>query len=83
MRGVFAIPLLILIALPGVGCSEPPGIGPAASTDRNAANWADWDAQARITEGDYDGAAQAERLAEATRQRADREDLAARAAGQP
>ena len=42
---------------------------------------ADWDAQARITDGDYDGAVQAEQLAQAARKQAD--ELATRATKRP
>jgi hypothetical protein len=83
MRAPLAVLLLMLIALAGVARADPPGVGPNASAARNEAYWADWDAQARITEGDYDGAVQAEKLAEAKRQQADREELAARAAKKP
>jgi hypothetical protein len=37
----------------------------------NESRWADWDAEARITDGDYDGAVQAERQANAARKAAD------------
>jgi hypothetical protein len=83
MRVAFAMLVLILIALAGAVRADPPGIGPSASADRNEANWADWDAQARITEGDYDGAVQAAKRAEAKRQQADREELAARTVKKP
>jgi hypothetical protein len=48
----------------------------ASRSASDEANWADWDAKARMTDGDYEGAIQAEQYAQATRRAAD--DLAAR-----
>lgn len=77
MRPTRFIPVLIipLLALTAAACAEPPTINPAA--EANEAGWAELDAQARITEGDYDGALQAEHRAEVARQHA--EELAAHA----
>jgi hypothetical protein len=81
MRASFALPLLFLLAMPGLAWSDPPRSRPpetAAAADRNEAQWADWDAQARVTDGDYDGAVQAERQAEADRRDADHQEVLAR-----
>ena len=83
MGAAFAIPCLMLIALPGFAQSERPGISPSVSAGRNETNWAEWEAQARMTDGDYDGAVQAERQAEAERKKADQQELAERAPKRP
>ena len=87
MRAVPAIILLLNTALPGLAHSEPPGISPSIDTsvakDRNQARWADLEAQSRISDGDYDGAVQAEKQAEAARTSANQRELAARAAKRP
>lgn len=67
MRPVLAALLLVLTAAFAQAEGNPPDINPAASVDRNEARWADWEAQSRITEGDYDGAAQAQKQADAAR----------------
>jgi hypothetical protein len=73
-RAAFAVSLVILTAAGGPARPDPPAPGASADADRNAARWDEWDAQARITEGDYDGAVQAARQADADRQQADRQE---------
>ncbi len=76
MRIALAVPLLLLTALPVAARCEPAAPGTAAA-DRNEARWADWEAQSRMVDGDYDGAVQAERQADADRR--DAEDQQPRA----
>ena len=83
MRAILSLPLLMLAVLPGLAAAEAPGISPSAAIDRNQAKWADLEAQARITDGDYEGALQAERQAQAARDRADQQAVAARGARRP
>jgi hypothetical protein len=78
MRISFAIPLLMLLAFPNFARSDPSDLSLAATANRDEARWADWEAQARITDGDYDGALQAEQQAEADRHEADRQEMLAR-----
>lgn len=59
---------------PGIG--PAPGSAPSADTDE--ARWAEWEAQSRISDGDYEGAVQAQRQADANRQEADRREMLAR-----
>ena len=82
-----AITVLMLLAIPAFAepAAENPGAaGPsaadsgAAAADRDAARWAELEAQARITDGDYDGAVQAEQQASTERLRAERYQLMAR-----
>jgi hypothetical protein len=73
MRIYFAISLLMLLAIAGFAQPNPAEQSPAAA-DRNEARWADWEAQARIADGDYDGAVQAEQQADTARYQADRHD---------
>jgi hypothetical protein len=70
----------MLIALPGAPGSDQPDMTPSAAADRNQAAWEEWEAQARVTDGDYDGAVQAEQRANEEQQQAERLELAARAA---
>ena len=49
----------MLMALPGLAQPDP--------TDSNEARWAELEAQARVADGDYDGAVQAEQQAAAVR----------------
>jgi hypothetical protein len=78
MRAASLIPMLILLLLPAAARPDPTDIGPSAKPGYNEANWADWDAQARMTDGDYDGAVQAKQQADAARKAA--EERAAQAA---
>jgi hypothetical protein len=80
MRIAFTIPLLILVAMPGLAHADPATINPsaAAAEDRTKAEWADREAQSRIVEGDYDGAVQAEQQADNDRRQADQQDRLAR-----
>jgi hypothetical protein len=79
MRAAFAASLLMLIAGPGVAQPAPADINPPPPIDRNQARWAEWEAQARMTDGDYDGAVQAQQQAESNRREADRQEALARA----
>jgi hypothetical protein len=67
MRAASLIPILILALLPVGARPDPSDLTPSARPEYNEANWADWDAQARMTDGDYDGAVQAEQRAAAAR----------------
>jgi hypothetical protein len=78
VRIFFVVPLLMLVGMPTVARSDPSQAGPAAATDRDQARWADWEAQARMTEGDYDGAIQAEQQADSDRRESDRLEILAR-----
>ena len=84
MRLAATLPLLLVLlcALPAWAQPTQPGIAPAPrpSTDRDEARWAQWEAEARITDGDYDGAVQAAQQAEAERQKAQQADAAAQPA---
>ena len=75
MRLAATLPLLLVLlcALPAWAQPTQPGIAPAPrpSTDRD---------EARITDGDYDGAVQAAQQAEAERQKAQQADAAAQPA---
>jgi len=42
--------------------------------DHRKASWAEWEAQARILDGDYDGAIAAEQRAAAVRQKAEQQE---------
>jgi hypothetical protein len=68
MRVAFAVAVLMVTINPAAVRSDPPAT--AAGT---AARWAETEAQSRITNGDYDGAIQAEHEAQADRQEAERE----------
>jgi hypothetical protein len=81
MRIVVAIPLFMLAASP-VLAKPPPGDPSPAALDRNEADWAEREAQARITDGDYDGAVEAQRQADAERHAAEHYEMTARAAKQ-
>ncbi len=76
MRLATLVPAVLMLALSVPARSDPSTVRPSAATATNEANWADWDAQARVTDGDYDGAVQAAQQARAARQQA--EKLAAR-----
>ncbi|WP_428489977.1 hypothetical protein [Rhodopila sp.] len=88
MRVSTAITILMLLAIPAfaepaaenTGAAGPSTADPgaAAAADRDAARWAELEAQARITDGDYDGAVQAEQQASTERLRAERYQLMAR-----
>jgi hypothetical protein len=78
MRAAFAGLFSLLIAGPGVAQPAPADISPPLSIDRNQARWAEWEAQARMTDGDYDGAVQAQQQAEFDRREADRQEMLAR-----
>lgn len=73
--------ILCLLTL-STASGQPNSIAPAApsSAGRNTdkAAWADWEAQARMTDGDYDGAVVAEQQANAERREADLQELLAR-----
>jgi len=72
MRIFFTLPLLALMTAQAF--AEPDPLGPVAA-DRNQANWAEPEAQARMADGDYD--VQSKQQADAHRHEADgREQLA-------
>jgi hypothetical protein len=75
MRTVLAFCLILLLATPGFA---RPGSIEDAAADRNAANWADRLAQARVMDGDYDGAVQAQIQADSDRHEAARQTMLAR-----
>ena len=79
MRIAVAIPLFMLVASPVLAKPGPDNASPAA-VDRNEADWAEREAQARITDGDYDGAVRAHGQADADRHEAERYEAMARAA---
>jgi hypothetical protein len=81
MRVASLVPAVMLALLSAPAYPDPPNIGASANSKYNEADWADWDAQARITEGDYDGAVQAEQRAKEARQQADQ--VAARTPSPP
>src|SRR6187402_3422465 len=81
MRSGTLIAILALALLPASAGSNPPDMNSAARTQNDAADWAEWDARARITQGDYDGAAQAQQHAAVARRQADQ--LASRAPRRP
>jgi hypothetical protein len=72
MRIFLVIPILQLAAVPAF--AEPSSVETNPAAVRNEAGWAEWEAQARITDGDYDGAVQAERQADVDRDAADRQE---------
>ncbi len=70
------IPAWIIMGPAATARSEPPDTNSSAAIEANAARWAELDAQARMTDGDYDGAVQAEQTADVNRKHA--EELTAR-----
>jgi hypothetical protein len=83
MRAACIALLLVLATSPDLARSDPSSPTTAAAAAWNEARWADWEAWARIAEGDYDGAVQAEKHANTARQRAAREQPGAHAPGGP
>jgi len=81
MRTTALLPALMLAMLPLAARADPPTVSPSAATAANEARWADLDAQSRVTEGDYEGAVQAEQHANAARKQA--EELTAQAPRHP
>jgi hypothetical protein len=73
------VSLFILAASPVLAKPASCELSPAAE-DRNEAGWAEREAQARITDGDYEGAVQAQHQADVDRQQAERYELTERAA---
>jgi hypothetical protein len=71
--------LALLATGPVLAQPGPEAEGPSAAIARNNANWAEWEADKRVTEGDYDGAVQAQARADADRRAAQRMDAYARA----
>jgi hypothetical protein len=71
MRTGTLFAILTLALLPASAHPNPPDISPAARTQYDQADWAEWDAQAHVTQGDYDTAVQAEQHAAAARRQAD------------
>ena len=83
MRAAIAVPFFCLMSASGFAQSPQPGISPSSATDRNEARWADLEAQARMTDGDYDGAVQAEKRAEAARSKAEQQEMTDRSSKRP
>lgn len=81
MRIAVALLVMVLAVPPASGASDTPDISPAPTTDPDEARWAEWEAQSRITDGDYDGAVQAHQQADAERRDAERRDVERREAG--
>jgi hypothetical protein len=63
--------LLASLVLTGLASAAPPDAD--AMRHRNDAQWAEQEAQARITDGDYDGAVQAQQQADTEWQLAERD----------
>lgn len=80
MRKASAIILCLLTISTASG--QPNSIAPAtpqsAGHNTDKAGWADWEAKARIADGDYDGAVLAEQQANAERRKAGQQELLAR-----
>jgi hypothetical protein len=74
MRAAVAIPLLLMMTLPNCGRSDSSDPKSFVAPDRRAASWSEWEAEARMADGDYEGAVQAEQRAAAEMQ-----EMAARA----
>ncbi|MGD0102953.1 MAG: hypothetical protein ABSC06_02825 [Rhodopila sp.] len=77
-RTPFAVPLLALISVPCLGQPVRPDDSAPAAGERNAARWADREAQSRMIEGDYDGAIQANQQADADRNELEQQERLAR-----
>ena len=76
MRFCVTVPLLTLSLFTIVATPDPGrplrADQTAAAPDPDEARWAEWEAQARVIDGDYDGAVQAEQQAKAERHKVDR-----------
>jgi hypothetical protein len=70
---LLTLPVALDFARPGAGDEAP-----SVTADQNAANWADREAQARVMDGDYDGAVQAQLEADSDRHAAARHTTLAR-----
>jgi hypothetical protein len=77
MRPIFAFLTLMLVATAAFAEPDVPDRRPIAA-DRDQASWAECEAQARITDGDYDGAVQAQLQADRDRHEVDRREMIAR-----
>ena len=80
MRAALALLPGLLLAASAFGQSIGPAANPAADVARNAARWAELEAQARITEGDYEGAVRAQEHADIERRSAEQLEASERAA---
>ena len=80
MRAALAFLPGLLLAVSASGQSTAPAANPAVDVARNAARWAEIEAQERITEGDYEGAVRAQEQADAERRSAERLEASDRAA---
>jgi hypothetical protein len=79
MRGVFAVPVLMLtVVMSGLAQADATSPEAVATSDRDAARWAELEAQARVTDGDYDGAIQAQAQADADQHAAAQQEKLAR-----
>ena len=80
MRVTFAVLPGLLLTVSAFGQSIGPAAAPASDVARNAARWAELEAQARITEGDYEGAVRAQEHADIERRSAEQLEASERAA---
>jgi hypothetical protein len=67
MHTASLILVLTTVALPAQARPDPSIMTPSAAAQYDEARWAEWDAKARMAEGDYDGAVEAEQRAGAAR----------------
>lgn len=75
MRVAFAVALLMLVVAPALTRSDP-SASPVSGASSEV-RWAEFEAQSRISDGDYDGAVEAEQQAQADRQQAERREMPA------
>ena len=80
MRAAFTFVPGLLLTVSAFGQSIGPAADPAVDVARNAARWAELEAQGRITEGDYEGAVRAQEQADMERRSAERLEASQRAA---
>lgn len=76
MPVAFAIAFLMVVVTPALARSDP-SVTSSDAVASSEAGWAEWEAQSRVTDGDYDGAIQAEQQAQADRQQAERRETPA------
>lgn len=80
MRAVLTLLPGLVFTVSAFGQSIGPAANPAADVARNAARWAELEAQGRMTEGDYEGALRAQEQADIERRSAERLEATQRAA---
>jgi hypothetical protein len=79
MRIALAVPVLMLTAmLPSFVGADAVRPEAAVTSDRDDARWAELEAQARVTDGDYDGAIQAQQQADSELHAAAQQEMLAR-----